>query len=255
MKAHDYVEKLLNECEGNQGEFGIRIKNSLVRLTKTYGGAELEKIITKIIKGEIFSYIFVSAPTYPQEWSALTQRQAYLIIQNPKEKVFTPVCELEVVADIDCLWVIEDEVRRILSHDIDGTGYTSNALDKSSACSDKTEANSNKLNRNRNSEHPQFLEYIKSYINQFSCNGYINMMKESEYVFDNEKLYKFHLQGKNKQYKVDNSHHLVKNVALIKNGKNKHDEDKYLIYYSIEDKFNFLSASSLPRYFKKAKNK
>lgn len=67
MKAYDYVEKLLNECKGNQGEFGIRLKNSLVRLTKRYNTTAQEEIITKIIKGDIFAYIFI--PEIPREYA------------------------------------------------------------------------------------------------------------------------------------------------------------------------------------------
>ena len=65
MKAYDYVEKLINECEHDPQEFGNRLKNSLVRLTKRYNNIEQEEIVTKSMKRDIFAYVFV--PEIPRE--------------------------------------------------------------------------------------------------------------------------------------------------------------------------------------------
>lgn len=116
MKAYDYVEKLINECNENQDDFGERLKNSLVRLTKNFSPLDQEKLITKIIKGEIFSYIFVPEipGKYPQEWLALRPSQANTIIQNPGEKITISLGERYGTVDIDCLWIVIEEAYNLL---------------------------------------------------------------------------------------------------------------------------------------------
>jgi hypothetical protein len=92
----------------------------LVRLTKNYKDNELEKIITSIMKADIFVYVFFpkhSAIKYPEQsqitcpakWMALLQEDISFILS--KNKAFTL---MGLKFDIDDLWVSKSDADRLL---------------------------------------------------------------------------------------------------------------------------------------------
>ena len=122
MKAFSYVDKTLRECNFDQRAAGEQIKNSLVRLRKNYDGVRLEKIITMIIKEEIFAYVFYPEHTPPRgisknqaEWIALTSSQASIIIGNLDQKHALSQWQREYYFDIDQLWVVKHEADELLA--------------------------------------------------------------------------------------------------------------------------------------------
>lgn len=103
-----------------------KLVESLVRLAVSYPENIHEKIFCKIIKGEIFSYVFF--PEHDQqvkgaevkkcsaEWCALTQSQANFIISNPKERV-EPI-KRGFYFGVDDLWVSKDDISELDKHSL-----------------------------------------------------------------------------------------------------------------------------------------
>ena len=111
MKADDYIKKLFSECEENQDELCIIVKNSLARLTKNYSGEALEEMICKIIKRYIFAYVYIPEYTdellkiHSGEWRALTPSEFNWLISNPNDRFQLDESPKDHSFNIDSLWV------------------------------------------------------------------------------------------------------------------------------------------------------
>lgn len=82
-------------------------------------------------------------------------------------------------------------------------------------------------------DHPQFMEYLKTYSNLGYAHYIKTHLEGNGYVFPDEKSYSNHLNSAKENKRVDNCSDFVRDVAIIRNAKHKIKDNQTVIAYRL----------------------